>query len=174
LVSSFHEWFETGLIKVTVLDDATPNTKILNIVQSHKNKYIEYVKNKKNLGLSQNFQKCIDISEGKYLWIPGADDIIFQFDVINFLRILNTAEFPFVAFGVSIINHLGEDYFPLQDIAKSLIRPKRHLLKRSTFSSKQVLARLMIGNFFTFQVSFGKLQKSECITFEMDSEHVWT
>lgn len=53
-----------------------------NITKSFKDERIVYHKNKKNIGMMNNWNRCIDLSEGKYLLILGDDDKLYP----NFLE----------------------------------------------------------------------------------------
>lgn len=62
--------------ELIIVDNAsTDNTK--KVVKSFKDRRIHYQKNKKNLGIIKNWNKCIKYARGKYLNIFHDDDVIY-------------------------------------------------------------------------------------------------
>jgi glycosyltransferase involved in cell wall biosynthesis len=61
--------------ELLVVDNAsTDNTE--EVVKSFNDKRIKYIKNEKNIGMVNNWNKCIDLAQGKYLIIFHDDDIM--------------------------------------------------------------------------------------------------
>jgi len=62
--------------ELLVVDNAsTDRTK--EVVKSFNDPRINYHRNKKNIGMMRNWNKCIELSKGKYLMILGDDDILY-------------------------------------------------------------------------------------------------
>lgn len=64
-------------IEIIILDDQSPDdtAEIANgIISSHPEQMISYVLNSENLGNIRNYNKGINISRGKYVWILSPDD----------------------------------------------------------------------------------------------------
>lgn len=62
-------------IEVIVVDNnSSDNTE--EVVKSYQDPRLRYVKNERNLGLFGNFNRCIELSRGKYLHILHSDDYI--------------------------------------------------------------------------------------------------
>lgn len=47
------------------------------VVSSFKDSRIRYCRNRKNIGMMNNWNKCIELSQGKYLMILGDDDKLY-------------------------------------------------------------------------------------------------
>ncbi len=63
--------------ELLIVDNAsTDNTE--NVVRSFTDKRIRYIKNEKNIGIIENWNKCIQLSSGKYLTILGDDDVLLK------------------------------------------------------------------------------------------------
>jgi glycosyltransferase involved in cell wall biosynthesis len=62
-------------LEVIVVDNASTD-RIEEVVASFKDPRIKFYKNQKNLGLFGNFNKCIELSHGKYVHILHSDDWI--------------------------------------------------------------------------------------------------
>lgn len=67
--------------ELLIVDNASTD-ETENAVKSFKDKRIVYHKNKENIGMMNNWNRCIDISGGKYLIILGDDDKLYP----NFLE----------------------------------------------------------------------------------------
>ncbi len=81
------------------------------------NKYIEkgiainYYKNDKNTGFDGNFNQCITKSTGKYFWLFGDDELLFNYSLVKLVKILKSNEL-----GCIYIN--GEGYDDSFDLLK--------------------------------------------------------
>ncbi len=58
-----------------ILNDSPENTDLEKLVMSYGDARIRYVKNEKNIGISESRNKLIDLARGKYLAIFDHDDI---------------------------------------------------------------------------------------------------
>lgn len=62
--------------ELLIVDNAsTDRTK--KVVKSFNDPRINYHRNKKNIGMMRNWNKCIELSNGKYLMILGDDDMLY-------------------------------------------------------------------------------------------------
>lgn len=62
-------------IEIIVVDDASSDNT-LEVVKKFKDKGIRLVKNKKNLGMVGNWNRCVSLAKGEYLKLLMADDIL--------------------------------------------------------------------------------------------------
>jgi glycosyltransferase involved in cell wall biosynthesis len=62
-------------IEVIVVDNASEDNTA-EVVASYADERLRYVKNERNLGLFGNFNRCIELATGKYLYILHSDDCI--------------------------------------------------------------------------------------------------
>jgi cellulose synthase/poly-beta-1,6-N-acetylglucosamine synthase-like glycosyltransferase len=82
-------------IEVLIVDNASTDTTA-SVVSSFSDLRLRYVRNERNLGLFGNFNRCIELAQGKYLHILHSDDMIppgFTAACVGFLE-----EHPEVAF----------------------------------------------------------------------------
>ncbi len=63
-------------------DDSPEREKISKVVQKYKNLYpniiIKYSENEYNFGYDKNYRRLIDMSEGKYCFFMGNDDLVYS------------------------------------------------------------------------------------------------
>lgn len=62
-------------LEVIIMDDCSPDNTS-EVAQGLRDARIKYVRNERNLGLVDNFNKGIALSRGKYVWIISADDYL--------------------------------------------------------------------------------------------------
>ncbi len=140
----------SGKVQVSIIDDATPGDSIYSIVKTQNNFPLDYHRNEENLGLTENFRKCVETAQGKYLWMPGADDLINIPKVTEFLEFLETDSSAMIVCGTSLIDFQGNNYKSTQDSVKKLISPIMLGKNPALLKSRKLLARVMVGNFIYF------------------------
>lgn len=62
-------------IEIVVVDDRSTD-KSLKIIEGIKDRRIRIIKNNKNLGMVNNWNKCIDVSKGDYFHFLHCDDVL--------------------------------------------------------------------------------------------------
>jgi glycosyltransferase involved in cell wall biosynthesis len=137
-------------IRVSIIDDATPGDSIYKIVKAYPDYSLDYHRNEENLGLTENFKKCVEIAQGKFFWMPGADDVIDVQNVAEFLEYLEKDSSAMVVCGASLIDFQGNKYMTIQDTVKKLVSPVVLGKKPAKLKSRKVLERIMVGNFIYF------------------------
>jgi len=65
-----------GAAEILVIDDNSNHNKFEEICMSFKNAKIRYLKNKENIGLFGNWNKCIEEANGDFVSILCSDDLI--------------------------------------------------------------------------------------------------
>ena len=91
--------------ELLVIDNAsTDNTE--DVVHSFVDKRIRYVKNEKNIGIIGNWNKCVQLSSGKYLTILGDDDILSNRFLKESMAVNNSH--PTVGFTFAHCNKIDE------------------------------------------------------------------
>jgi glycosyltransferase involved in cell wall biosynthesis len=71
LAQSFHD------IEVLIMDDSSPDNTA-EVANSFCDSRVRYVRNEANLGPLRNYNKGINLSRGKYVWLISADDYLRQ------------------------------------------------------------------------------------------------
>ncbi len=137
-------------VRVSIIDDATPGDSIYSIVKGHADYSLDYHRNEQNLGLTENFRRCVEVAEGKYVWMPGADDVIDIQNVTELFTFLEADSSAMIACGASLIDFQGNSYKTIQDTVKRLISPVVLGRNPAFLKSRNILARVMVGNFIYF------------------------
>lgn len=115
---------------------------------------ISYLRNEVNLGISANFQKCVELAERDRLTIMGCDDLLLP-NYVASVRALATAhpEAGLIQPGVRVIDENGE---PASSLADSIKR-RRYAPKELLRGTGPVLLRgeplalsLLRGNWLYF------------------------
>ena len=132
-----------------IVDDQYPSEEPAAWIRSLKDKRISYSRNDSNLGVTGNFNACVESSKAEWVVLVGGDDKLLPNYVAEAKRLI--AMFPEAALiqpGVEVIDKDGAKVLPLPDRVKSLIRPKSQ--KPTVLSSEEALASLMLGNWLYF------------------------
>lgn len=73
-----------------ILDDCPEDISVEAIIRSYKDKRIRYIRNEKNLGISESRNKLINLAKGKYLAVFDHDDISLPFRIEQEVNYLDT------------------------------------------------------------------------------------
>lgn len=74
-------------LEIVVIDDASTDSTV-EIVKKYKDKRIKLYVNEKNLGISENMNKAIKLSKGKYLAIMDADDWSYPYRIEQQVKLM--------------------------------------------------------------------------------------
>jgi GT2 family glycosyltransferase len=111
---------------------------------------VRYLRNETNLGITRNFQKCVDLAEAERLVLFGTDDLMLPNYVQTVRGIL--AEHPKVAIvqpGVEVIDARGEVTSTLVDqVKRRLYAPPQ--TGRLVMSGEDLAVSLLRGNWLYF------------------------
>lgn len=78
-------------IEILILDNASSD-KTSDIAKKYIDfGLVKYIKNSENTGPDNNFKKAIFLSRGKYIWIFGDDDLVFDDTIKYLMRILDSS-----------------------------------------------------------------------------------
>jgi hypothetical protein len=111
---------------------------------------VRYFRNPRNLGVTGNFRRCVELADFAHLTMMGADDIMLP----NYVATIRSAlaEYPAAAMvqpGVQIINGKGEPSTSLADQAKRyLYAPK--VTARRLLGGEKLATSLLRGNWLYF------------------------
>ncbi|GAA2151317.1 hypothetical protein GCM10009760_46560 [Kitasatospora kazusensis] len=111
---------------------------------------VRYLRNERNLGITRNFQKCVELSEFDRVVVMGCDDLLKP-DYLGTLRAV-LAEHPGIGMiqpGVEVIDETGAVRSGLADRAKHrLYSPARP--GRTVLGGEPLAASLLRGNWLYF------------------------
>jgi len=113
-----------------ILNDSPNNTELDKIVKSYKDKRIKYIKNKKNIGITNSRNKLLDIACGEYIAVFDHDDISLPTRLEKEVKYLD--EHPFVGAVSS-----NTRWFPGNDLH---IHPEHNLDIKKTLMHTMVFA----------------------------------
>ena len=94
-------------VQIVIADNNSKDSTSV-IVKNYKHLNIKYIKHKCNIGFQRNFESLIDISDGKFTWFMGDDDIITQNSITLVLKVLEKN---------SEIGFLCVDHSPYQGVS---------------------------------------------------------
>ncbi|GAA1962331.1 UDP-glucose 4-epimerase GalE [Catenulispora subtropica] len=139
--------------RLTVVDDGTePGVPewFAGLIADHGPEKIHYLRNEKNLGITENFQKCLSLVTQPLVTMIGSDDRMLP-DYVGTVRALMKA-FPQVSLaqpGVEVIDENGEVVEPWVDKVKRLVyAPRVHGV--AVLGGESLAVSLLRGNWMYF------------------------
>ena len=113
-------------IPITVVEDYSPDKSVGNIVEEFSR--VRYIRNDKRLGITKNFNKCLQLSSGIYTQIIGSDDEFIESDLYNILKNItstNKVTLPdIIFFNAQVIDENSRKFLGLVDITKMFLKPR--------------------------------------------------
>lgn len=133
-----HDWH------LIVIDDCYPTLDAKKYIASIADSRIEYRRNKHNVGITQNFNYCIEAANAQYCVLLGCDDRLMP-DYLS-TALANIGEADFYQPGVDVINGTGASYLPIVDRVKRILRPRN----AGYYSGNQLASYLSNGQWLYF------------------------
>jgi glycosyltransferase involved in cell wall biosynthesis len=129
-----------------VCDDASPENNIDRLVRSYGDERLRYHRNRANLGMAANWNRCLDLAETELVVLLHADDELRS----NYCALMRSAALDYpgaVGFfcGTTIIDEFGAERFSFPDAFKKVLIPKSSgdLVLRG----RRALSSLLRGNY---------------------------
>lgn len=111
---------------------------------------VRYLRNPENLGITRNFQKCVDLAELDHMVIMGCDDLLLPDYVAVVRQILReTPGIGMIQPGVEVIDEHGTVVEGLVDTTKRRLYAPR-VDGRRTMGGEELAASLLRGNWLYF------------------------
>lgn len=129
---------------LTVVDDCYPDKMAEKFCKNIQDKRFSYIRNKNNLGITNNFNKCLKLAKSKYILFMGCDDELLPHYVERALTSIGDADFYQPSVGV--INSEGKNSLPISDLVKKIIQPK----KSGIYQGEKLASSLCKGNWLYF------------------------
>ena len=110
--------------KLTVVDDCYPDPQVGEYFSHLEDERVTYIRNENNLGITQNYEHCVELASAELIMLLGCDDVPERDFVERILKL--HSEFPSASIiqpGVRIIDESSSAVTPVVDRVKSLLRP---------------------------------------------------
>ena len=111
--------------RLTVVDDCYPDPEVPEYFERLGHPQVTYIRNEENLGITANYERCIEMASADLVMLLGCDDIM-QPDYVA--RVLTLHEkFPqadILQPGVQIIDSQGRAVSTLTDSIKRVVMPR--------------------------------------------------
>ncbi len=125
-------------IEVVVVDDKSTDETV-QVVNSIEDKRVRLIRNETNLGMTGNWNKCINEAYGEYIKLIPADDVVYNTCVEKSVAMLEAhKDVSLVVVGTDLINN--ED---------KIIGAYAHWPKEGIFDGRKIAKKsVMLNNFF--------------------------
>jgi len=158
--------------RLVVIDNDYPDPEPGRWVQGLDDPRVTYLRNERNLGVSGNLRRCLELAESSHFVIMGADDVMHPHYVATVRRA--AAEHPqatMIQPRVAIIDEQGRPIRPLVDRTKSFLAPsagRTHVL-----DGERLATSLLHGNWAYFPALTFNREQVAGRTFRPDMETVF-
>lgn len=128
-----------GSLEVIVMDDCSPDPASA-VAGAYHDSRLRYVRNERNLGHLQNYNRGISLTAGKYVWLISADDCLFgRHALAKYVDIMERDDRLAFAFSPAMgIDAAGE--------ARGVVSWTRPFAGNRTLAGGRFLATLAQGN----------------------------
>lgn len=132
--------------RLVVVDDCYPDDRVAKCFEQIDDPRVEYTRNETNLGITENYKRCLQLSRSDYLMFLGCDDLLLP----NFVSVVqkDIEENPSIDViqpNVQTIDEIGSVINPLSDRAKALLRPGK-TAHRHIITGEPAVSRLLTGD----------------------------
>lgn len=136
--------------RLTVVDDGT-EPDVPEWFAALGDPRVRYQRNARNLGITGNFRKCVDLVEFAHFTMLGSDDLLLPGYVAT-MRAAVAAVPGAVLYqpGVEVIDEHGRPATTLGDEVKRRLYAPRHTGRRRVLSGEPLAANLLGGNWLYF------------------------
>lgn len=133
-----HDWH------LTILDDHYISTEAYDYYTKNPNPHLTYIRHKKNLGITKNFNYAMQSATAPYCVIIGCDDMLLPNYIETTLK--NIGDADFYQPSVEVIDADGKIYLPLGDRVKHWLQPRRS----GIYGGEKLATSLCHGNWLYF------------------------
>jgi GT2 family glycosyltransferase len=153
--------------RLTVVDD-TAEPSVPGWFESLADERIRYYRNERNLGITGNFSRCLDLAEHELMAMLGADDLLLPNYVGTVLDAYRAH--PGVGMiqpGVAVIDEHGRPVKALADeVKRRLYAPK--VTDRRLMGGEELAASLLRGNWLYFPAIAWRTEAIKSVGFRAD------
>lgn len=128
--------------RLTIVDDHYPDETVREHFEALDDPRVRYLRNEVNLGITDNYRKCLSLVESDYMMFMGCDDLMHP----GYVRTIMDAieRFPqaeIIQPGCQVIDSNSRVYRPFADLAKRVLTPRS---KRGVVVSGEQLASSLL------------------------------
>lgn len=125
-------------LEIIITDDkSTDNTA--EIVSSFEDKRIIFIRNEKNLGFIGNWNKCLSLTQGKYMKVVCHDDILLEDTIKKQVEIMETNSNVSVVTGAStVVNTGGQAVMERRAFRKDTVMKGRDFAKMTILKARNL------------------------------------
>lgn len=157
---------------LVVVDNDYPDREPGRWVQGLDDPRVTYVRNDRNLGVSGNLRRCLEIASAEYFVIMGADDAMHGDYVSTIKRAIGAhPDAAMLQPRVQVIDESGDPIAPLGDRIKTLLAPSAD--QAHVLSGQELATTLLQGNWLYFPALTWNRSKIGALTFRSDMETVF-
>lgn len=130
--------------RLTVIDDCYPDARVADHIASLADPRIEYRRNERNVGITENFRRAVAAATASHVVVLGSDDLLLPTYVAHIRSVIaDNPDADVIQPGVAVIDEHGKPARSLTDIVK-----QRLLTPRSprTIHGEEMAASLLRGN----------------------------
>ncbi|WP_454110735.1 glycosyltransferase family 2 protein [Leifsonia shinshuensis] len=135
--------------RLVVIDDQYPDPEPGEWVRSLDDPRVHYLLNERNLGVSGNFSRSLDLVESEHFVLIGCDDALEPGYVARMADAIR--QFPGTSYfqpQVTVMSDRGDEILPLSDRVKRWTRPSRS--RASVLRGEPLAVSLLRGNWTYF------------------------
>ena len=133
--------------RLTVVDDCYPDEDVGAYFESLPDPRVTYVRNPANLGITDNYRRCLELADAEWMVFMGCDDVMLP-DYVRTVRAATGAaaeRVDVVQPGVVVIDEEGRRVRPLLDrVKRRLFAPRTD--GPTTLSGEPLAVSLLRGN----------------------------
>ena len=151
--------------RLTVIDDGDIDG-VPEWFASLNHPQVRYTRNERNIGLTANFQRCVDRAEYDHMTIMGCDDVMLPNYVAAVMRLLDRyPEATIVQPGVEVIGPDGRRLRTLLDEVKARLYAPRYT-DTYALAGEDLAVRLLRGDWLYFPSLCWRTKKIRAIGFD--------
>lgn len=135
---SYQHW------RLTIVDDAYPSDDAATYCRALDDARISYLRNDATLGITRNFNRCVELLDAEFGMIMGYDDKLAPEYLAQALATIGEATMYHPQ--VAVIDADGKQHVPLVDRVKRLLRPRR----AGVYAGERLASSLCRGNWLYF------------------------
>ena len=132
--------------RLVVVDDCYPDDSVGPWVRALEDPRVSYVRNDINLGITDNYRRCLDLAVAEWVVFLGCDDLLLP-GYVSAVRaaLARWPDVDIVQPGVQVIDEHGDAVRPLADVVKRrLFRPR--LRGETVLQGEELAVSLLRGN----------------------------